>query len=836
MAFTKLTKSVLNITALPDRVENQAQVLKATFDQAGVDIKEAHNALIDELELNSSASNIGARNTQMGNSTVQTELDLLNTKLANKVDKTSGKQLSTEDYTTEEKTKLAGITEGANNYVLPEASTTTLGGIKVDGSTIVVENGVAKAKTADSADYTARAEIEELKNETEVKVSELQTSINDIAPLIGNVETSVNKMEGDLYTQDRYNLLRVTSEETKKVDINRFVQKSTVGHNVKAVATDGNGLYVAVGTGGYIATSTDLINWTQRTSGSSLDFNDIAYGDGVFIAVGGKQRIYKSADGGVTWALKYEGSAGGSWHSHSIAYGNGGFMVGGTAQDTLNENNLYFSTDGGETWGGRDVGTGTTVLYISFANNQFVLTSYDGSTIYTAPTADSSLTTIATGITVFNNYYVYNIIYANDYYVAGGYHNLAISKDLRTWTKMFDGRVNSLMEDEGQIIIGLDSGYLKATEDFGNIQQSSSTYGAVIDLLKEGDKITLFTSDGSVYESTTYLSEYKQYLDIPLTSYEKGKIINVEGGKLFEPKDLETVAENLFPASSDFTSNSATKYTSSEGFVLTSSGGQEYLLKAIDDSVSTDWQDTTSNLTTQWIRMEIPNPNGYKITKMKLKAGWTGQSSQKIAIEGSFDGNTWTDLFVWTGLGITVDKDNIKLNNPDFYKYYRVSVVLNSGVGARAVIYDWKVSEYLKVLSVEEQYVTSFYNPMLNINNLGEKQINAIINYGEKYSLVYNGESWDVLKQPVLGSFAVSTRGSTEIDLDGVKFVLFDVSTYAQPDYSIGPKIVGRGQTSYTVYSSSSNYITGTLSGDGQKFTVNHQLADANTINYVAFY
>lgn len=169
MAFTKLTKSVLNITALPDRVENQAQVLKATFDQAGVDIKEAHNALIDELELNSSASNIGARNTQMGNSTVQTELDLLNTKLANKVDKASGKQLSTEDYTTAEKIKLANISEGANNYELPEASTTTLGGIKVDGSTIVVENGVAKAKAADAADYTARAEIAELREDLDTK-------------------------------------------------------------------------------------------------------------------------------------------------------------------------------------------------------------------------------------------------------------------------------------------------------------------------------------------------------------------------------------------------------------------------------------------------------------------------------------------------------------------------------------------------------------------------------------------------------------------------------------------------------------------------------------------
>lgn len=48
-----------------------------------------------------------------------------------KVDKVIGKQLSTEDYTTEEKTKLSGIDDNANNYTLPAATTTTLGGIIV---------------------------------------------------------------------------------------------------------------------------------------------------------------------------------------------------------------------------------------------------------------------------------------------------------------------------------------------------------------------------------------------------------------------------------------------------------------------------------------------------------------------------------------------------------------------------------------------------------------------------------------------------------------------------------------------------------------------------------
>lgn len=61
-----------------------------------------------------------------------TETNLEN-KINNKVDKVEGKELSSNDYTDEEKTKLAGL----SNYTLPVASTGALGGIKVgyDGTT-----------------------------------------------------------------------------------------------------------------------------------------------------------------------------------------------------------------------------------------------------------------------------------------------------------------------------------------------------------------------------------------------------------------------------------------------------------------------------------------------------------------------------------------------------------------------------------------------------------------------------------------------------------------------------------------------------------------------------
>lgn len=59
---------------------------------------------------------------------------------AQKVDKVEGKGLSTNDYTTPEKNKLAAIEAEANKYILPAATASALGGVKI-GSNITLANG-----------------------------------------------------------------------------------------------------------------------------------------------------------------------------------------------------------------------------------------------------------------------------------------------------------------------------------------------------------------------------------------------------------------------------------------------------------------------------------------------------------------------------------------------------------------------------------------------------------------------------------------------------------------------------------------------------------------------
>lgn len=64
---------------------------------------------------------------------------LIKTKLSSKVDKVTGKALSTNDYTTAEKTKLSGIEANANKYVHP-TSTLTAGAYGDAGESRILTN------------------------------------------------------------------------------------------------------------------------------------------------------------------------------------------------------------------------------------------------------------------------------------------------------------------------------------------------------------------------------------------------------------------------------------------------------------------------------------------------------------------------------------------------------------------------------------------------------------------------------------------------------------------------------------------------------------------------
>lgn len=82
------------------------------------------------------AGNVGAFTKEETNTTFLSKADAKTTYVA----KVTGKDLSDNNFTTELLTKLNGIEEGANKYILPQASSTVLGGVTV-GSNITVKTG-----------------------------------------------------------------------------------------------------------------------------------------------------------------------------------------------------------------------------------------------------------------------------------------------------------------------------------------------------------------------------------------------------------------------------------------------------------------------------------------------------------------------------------------------------------------------------------------------------------------------------------------------------------------------------------------------------------------------
>lgn len=76
--------------------------------------------------------------------------------LEDKVNTEEGKGLSSNDYTTAEKEKLAGL----ENYVLPTASTEVAGGVKVGAGLEINENGVLSATGGGTADAVEWANVQ----------------------------------------------------------------------------------------------------------------------------------------------------------------------------------------------------------------------------------------------------------------------------------------------------------------------------------------------------------------------------------------------------------------------------------------------------------------------------------------------------------------------------------------------------------------------------------------------------------------------------------------------------------------------------------------------------
>ena len=192
------------------------------------------------------------------------------------------------------------------------------------------------------------------------------------------------------------------------------------------LVTFGNGIFVGVGfaqvfPGGiytsWISTSTDAINWTSRTPSEAMYFQDISYGNGLFVAVAhniGTNRIMTSPDG-ITWTSRTTSI---NPNFIGVAYGNGIWVA------------VCSSSPGG-----------TTFTSYDGLNWDEQATSFNSTTILFA---DGKFTTgsrySVDGFTWITNSIPFNpknIAFGNGYFVAvtdSGTNRIAYSTNAINWT------------------------------------------------------------------------------------------------------------------------------------------------------------------------------------------------------------------------------------------------------------------------------------------------------------------------------------------------------------------------------------------------------------------
>ena len=112
----------------------------------------------------------------------------VNSALSGKVDKVEGKDLSDKNYTAEEKRKLAGIADGANKYVLPNATNLALGGVKI-GNNITHNSGVISLTKQNVIDALG---FDPEDSDSAINISSLTTSIES-GPTISDEDLATLK-------------------------------------------------------------------------------------------------------------------------------------------------------------------------------------------------------------------------------------------------------------------------------------------------------------------------------------------------------------------------------------------------------------------------------------------------------------------------------------------------------------------------------------------------------------------------------------------------------------------------------------------------------------------
>jgi hypothetical protein len=186
----------------------------------------------------------------------------------------------------------------------------------------------------------------------------------------------------------------------------------------------GENLYLAAGTTGALATSTDSITWTTRTSGVAVAINALTSGNSLYV-YGADGGVIRTSTDGITWTARTSGSAT-TTNISALTFGDNLYVY-------ANNIGAIRSSTNGITWTARTSGTTFRIDALAYGNGVFVYGDFNGSirTSTDAITWDVRTSGLAAGETILS------LIYGDGIFVATAQslkQRILTSTDGVTWT------------------------------------------------------------------------------------------------------------------------------------------------------------------------------------------------------------------------------------------------------------------------------------------------------------------------------------------------------------------------------------------------------------------
>jgi photosystem II stability/assembly factor-like uncharacterized protein len=314
-------------------------------------------------------------------------------------------------------------------------------------------------------------------------------------------------------------------------------------------STSANGLTVAVGQGGEIATTPDGLAWTQRGgNGTMQQLSGVSFLNNQWFAVGSNTGIFTSSDA-VTWTRLPIPAAN---SLNAIGYGAGRYVA-------IGDGGYITSSLDGDTWVGNTTasGTGQSLRGIAYANGRWIVVGAGG--VIRTSTNGTTWTTVASGITTGLNALT---TFGSTFIAIGDSGVILTSVDGLTWTPTPSGTTQSLRAvcvDRGTAyIVGFNRTVLASTDaqtwtprtvpgqnnTNPNFRGVTAANGGLFIVGDQG--VALFSPDSVTWSYLPPLA-YRESL-VAVASNGISSVIVASGGTILQAYDTVAVAAAGAPA------------------------------------------------------------------------------------------------------------------------------------------------------------------------------------------------------------------------------------------------------------------------------------------------